>query len=91
MKTMYVAKPIAVEAIMYDGSNAEEICDFCEDAFVEDGKLMMSTVGDRAIAIQRNAYVICNAGKFTVARKTEFENEYQEIDDRHCICASSMY
>lgn len=36
MAKMYIARPIVIEAIQYDGNNAEEICNFCKDAFVED-------------------------------------------------------
>lgn len=91
MAKTYITRPIVIEAIQYDGNNAEEICNFCKDAFVEDGKLMIADIGDRAISIQRNAYVVCNSGKFVVVEKNEFEYGYQEIDDRQCVCACSIY
>lgn len=93
MAKRYVKKPIPIEALQYDGHNIDEVNDFCQDAFVEDGWLYVHTLeGDMKAPNKVGDYVAKGIrGEFYICEKQIFEETYAEIDDRHDVCASMLY
>ena len=89
----YVKKPISVEAVQFNGHNIDEVNDFCQDAFVEDGWLWVSTIeGSMKASNKVGDYVVKGVmGEFYICEKRIFEETYEEVDDRNYICASMLY
>ena len=93
MVKKYVKKPIAVEAVQFNGHNIDEVNDFCQDAFVEDGWLWVSTLeGNMKASNKVGDYVVKGVmGEFYICEKGIFEETYEEVDDRNYICANMLY
>ena len=89
----YVKKPIPVEAVQFNGHNIDEVNDFCQDAFVEDGWLCVSALeGIMKASNKVGDYVVKDAmGKFYICEKGIFEEMYEEADDRSYVCSSTFY
>lgn len=89
----YMTKPAQVEAVQYDGSNVNEVQDFCRDVIVVDGVLK---VGPRLNVLPYDvsigSYVVKHDdGTFDVIQKHRFEKMYMELDGRHYAVAGSFY
>ena len=80
MVKKYVKKPIPVEAVQFNGHNIDEVNDFCQDAFVEDGWLCVSVLeGIMKASNKVGDYVVKDAmGKFYICEKGIFEETYEE-------------
>ena len=96
MVKKYTVKPVKVEAVQYDGSNFDEVQDFCKDAFIEDGILKIDLDYRHNALLHLNnpvgSYVVKHDdGTFDVIPKHEFENLYMESDDRHYAAIGSFY
>ena len=87
MKT-YLRKPIQVQAVQWNGMNFDEIQNLCQDAFIQDGKLMISS----GIECNLGSYVMKNAsGYVNICSKAEFEEQFIEENGRHYACLGSFY
>ena len=82
MVKKYVKKPILVEAIQFNGHNIDEVNDFCQDAFVEDGQLLVYTLEGIMKASNRvGDYVVKGVmGEFYICEKSIFEEIYEEVE-----------
>ena len=78
----YVKKPILVEAVQFNGHNIDEVNDFCQDAFVEDGWLRVYTLEGIMKASNRvGDYVVKGVmGEFYICEKSIFEETYEEVE-----------
>ena len=78
----YVKKPILVEALQFNGHNIDEVNDFCQDAFVEDGWLRVYTLEGIMKASNRvGDYVVKGVmGEFYICEKSIFEEIYEEVE-----------
>lgn len=93
MVKKYVKKPIPIDAVQYTGDNADEVQDFCPDAFIEDGWLNVSTLeGDIKASNKVGDYVVKGIkGEFYICEKNIFEETYEEVDSRNYACSSSLF
>ena len=77
----YVNKPIEIEAVQYDGNNINEVQDFCHEKIEE----MFN-------ALEIGDYVMKdNKGCFSTCENNLFQKNYEELDERRCVCAQSLY
>lgn len=77
----YINKPIAIEAVQYDGNNIDEVQDFCHEKI--DEMCSALEVGDYIVKDER--------GCFSTYEKHLFQRKYEELDERKIICAQSLY
>ena len=80
MRKTYVKKPTAVEAIQYDGTNAEELIEAIGlDAALEDGDLCWHWDGC-VLPIRKGDYIVREeeAKGWRICLKAAFESDYQE-------------
>ena len=79
----YVKKPIPVEAVQWNGINADEIADFSKDAFFECDETTGTTLFIRTLEGNMKArigdYIIKGVrGEFYPCEKAIFEETYNE-------------
>ena len=80
MKKTYVRKPTVVEAIQYDGINAEELIEeIGPDASLEDGVVCWHQDGC-VLLIRKGDYIVREeeAKGWRICLKAAFESDYQE-------------
>ena len=80
MRKTYIKKLIAVEAIQYDGTNAEELIEALGlDAALEDGDLYWHRDGC-PILIRKGDYIVREdeAKRWSICLNAAFESDYQE-------------
>ncbi len=83
MVKKYVKKRIPVEAIQYDGSNFDEVQDFCPDAFVEDGFLKVRTLEGVMSSTNKTGDFVMKGihGEFYICERNIFEESYEEYTE----------
>ena len=80
MVKRYVKKPVYAEAVQYNGQNFKEIYKFC------------SKIPEKSLNC--GDYIVREDRKFKLLSEHEFDSIYDDasiLDDRHYICASSLY
>lgn len=93
MVKKYMMKPMPVEAVQYDGTNFDEVQDFCPDAFIEDSILKVKAGQGVLTELQPvGSFIVkVHSGEFYVIPERKFKELYVEDDGRHYICEGSFY
>lgn len=76
MAALYVKKPVVIEAVVWNGNNAEEVKDFCPNSFISESQLIIETLeGNMNAAI--GDYIIKGlAGEFYPCKPDIFHKSY---------------
>lgn len=76
---IYKKLPVEVEVVKWTGDNIEEVCDFCPDADINNGGLIIKTLEGVMRALEGDFIVKGIEGEFWACRSDIFEKTYSLV------------
>ena len=81
MAALYVKKPVVIEAIIWNGTNAEEVKDFCPSSFIDESQLYIETLEGNMSATIGDYIIKGLAGEFYPCKPDIFHKSYDSYQN----------
>lgn len=76
---IYKKLPVEVECVKWTGDNIADVCDFCPDADMNNGNLIIKTLEGVMVALEGDFIIKGIEGEFWACRSDIFEKTYSLI------------